>query len=88
MHLCKSDNRNKIWSTEVLDKMVNGMIPDNFICKFKSNQEKIISNDKKFVEDTQVHSFIHSFIEERERERRKETSPKEKKHCELPFNQP
>ena len=72
--------------------MVNGMIPDNFICKFKSNQEKIISNDKKFVEDTQVdsfiHSFIHSFIQERERERRKETSPKEKKHCELPFNQP
>ena len=60
--------------------MVNGMIPDNFICKFKSNQEKIISNDKKFVEDTQVdsfiHSFIHSFIQERERERERE----EKKH--------
>lgn len=53
------------------------MIPDNFICKFKSNQEKIISNDKKFVEDTQVHSFIHSFIEEREREK-KRNIPKRK----------
>ena len=56
------------------------MIPDNFICKFKSNQEKIISNDKKFVEDTQVdsfiHSFIHSFIQEREREREREREKK------------
>ena len=59
------------------------MIPDNFICKFKSNQEKIISNDKKFVEDTQVdsfiHSFIHSFKREREREREKKRNiPKRK----------
>ena len=55
------------------------MIPDNFICKFKSNQEKIISNDKTFVEDTQVHSFIHSFIHSLKREREKRRNiPKRK----------
>ena len=64
VHPCKSNDGRKIWLTEILEKVVNNMITDNFIepvdgaCKFKPNQKNIyiISRDQKFVEETQFYS--------------------------------
>lgn len=62
-HRCKSNDRKGSWSPAGLDEELNSMISENVIVlvdgayKIKPNQDKNLTNDQNFVEDTQDDSF-------------------------------